>query len=51
MLVAKLAGMDKEKATKRAKELLDKMGLADRRTAYPEKLSGENVSGLLLQEH
>lgn len=40
MLVAKLAGMDKEKATKRAKELLDKMGLADRRTAYPEKLSG-----------
>ncbi|NOV03923.1 ABC transporter ATP-binding protein, partial [Paenibacillus planticolens] len=40
MIVAKLAGMDKEKAAKRAKELLDKMGLLHRRTAYPEKLSG-----------
>ncbi|OPH46596.1 hemin ABC transporter ATP-binding protein [Paenibacillus ferrarius] len=40
MVVAKLAGMDKEKAAKRAKELLDKMGLLHRRTAYPEKLSG-----------
>ncbi|MEC0266784.1 ABC transporter ATP-binding protein [Paenibacillus anseongense] len=40
MVVAKLAGMDKEKAAKRAKELLDKMGLPHRRTAYPEKLSG-----------
>jgi putative ABC transport system ATP-binding protein len=40
MLVAKLAGMDKEKAAIRVKELLDKMGLSLRRTAYPEKLSG-----------
>ncbi|MZQ86275.1 ATP-binding cassette domain-containing protein [Paenibacillus sp. 5J-6] len=40
MLVAKLAGMDKEKAAIRANELLDKMGLSLRRTAYPEKLSG-----------
>lgn len=40
ILVAKLAGMEKAKATKRAKELLDKMGLSHRRTAYPEKLSG-----------
>lgn len=40
ILVAKLAGMDKGKAANRAKELLDKMGLSLRRTAYPEKLSG-----------
>jgi putative ABC transport system ATP-binding protein len=40
VLVSKLAGMEKAKATKRAKELLDKMGLSHRRTAYPEKLSG-----------
>lgn len=40
ILVAKLAGMEKAKATKLAKELLDKMGLSHRRTAYPEKLSG-----------
>lgn len=40
VLVSKLAGMEKAKAAKRAKELLDKMGLSHRRTAYPEKLSG-----------
>lgn len=40
MLVAKLAGMEKAKAGKRAIELLDKMGLSHRRTAYPETLSG-----------
>ncbi|ARU60796.1 hemin ABC transporter ATP-binding protein [Tumebacillus avium] len=40
MLVAKLAGMEKAKAGKRAKELLDKMELAHRRTAYPDTLSG-----------
>ncbi|NOU72693.1 ATP-binding cassette domain-containing protein [Paenibacillus sp. LMG 31458] len=40
VLVSKLAGMEKVKATKRAKELLDKMGLSHRRTAYPDKLSG-----------
>ncbi|UVI33337.1 ABC transporter ATP-binding protein [Paenibacillus spongiae] len=40
ILVAKLAGMDKPKAAKRAKALLDKMGLSHRRTAYPDKLSG-----------
>ncbi|KRF30514.1 ABC transporter ATP-binding protein [Paenibacillus sp. Soil787] len=40
VLVTKLAGMEKAMATKRAKELLDKMGLSHRRTAYPEKLSG-----------
>lgn len=40
ILVAKLAGMDKTKAATRAKELLENLGLAHRRTAYPEKLSG-----------
>ncbi|MDD9267076.1 ABC transporter ATP-binding protein [Paenibacillus sp. GCM10023248] len=40
ILVAKLAGMDKAKAAKRAKELLDEVGLSHRRTAYSEKLSG-----------
>lgn len=40
VLVSKLAGMEKVKANKRAKELLDKMGLSHRRTAYPDKLSG-----------
>jgi putative ABC transport system ATP-binding protein len=40
LLVAKLAGMKKSKAAKRAKELLGKMGLSHRLHAYPEKLSG-----------
>ncbi|MFD1176699.1 ABC transporter ATP-binding protein [Paenibacillus puldeungensis] len=40
VLVAKLAGMNKTEAAKRAKELLDKMGLSHRLTAYPQKLSG-----------
>ncbi|CAM4493006.1 putative ABC transport system ATP-binding protein [Paenibacillus endophyticus] len=40
MLVAMLAEMDKAKALKRVRELLDKIGLSHRRKAYPEKLSG-----------
>ncbi|MFK4475743.1 putative ABC transport system ATP-binding protein [Paenibacillus sp. RC73] len=40
MLVAKLSGMKKAEAAKRAKDLLNKMGLSHRLNAYPEKLSG-----------
>ncbi|ACT04066.1 ABC transporter ATP-binding protein [Paenibacillus sp. JDR-2] len=40
LFVAKQGGMDKSKATVRARELLQKLGLTHRRSAYPEKLSG-----------
>lgn len=40
MLVAKLGNMDKAKANKRVRELLHKLDLEHRRSAYPEKLSG-----------
>ncbi|MCM3173023.1 ABC transporter ATP-binding protein [Paenibacillus sp. MER 99-2] len=40
ILVAKLAGVDKSEASKRAAALLDTLGLSARRTAYPDKLSG-----------
>ncbi|WJH34549.1 ABC transporter ATP-binding protein [Paenibacillus aurantius] len=40
VLVAKLAGMDPGTASKRAGELLGKLDLSHRRSAYPEKLSG-----------
>lgn len=36
----KLLGMSKEDADKKANELLDKVGLADRADAYPSQLSG-----------
>ncbi|WP_336775598.1 ABC transporter ATP-binding protein [Paenibacillus sp. MMO-58] len=40
LFVAKQGGMDKSKATGKARELLQKLGLTHRRSAYPEKLSG-----------
>lgn len=40
MLVAKLGGIDKAKATERTRELLRELGLDHRRNAYPDKLSG-----------
>ncbi|MFB9275794.1 ABC transporter ATP-binding protein [Cohnella cellulosilytica] len=40
MLVAKLGDMDKAKANERVRELLLKLGLDHRRSAYPDKLSG-----------
>ncbi|MDR6726996.1 putative ABC transport system ATP-binding protein [Paenibacillus amylolyticus] len=40
ILVAKLAGVDKSEASKRATVLLDTLALSARRTAYPDKLSG-----------
>lgn len=40
LLVAKLAGMDREQASGRAGMLLDRMGLKQRRKYYPDKLSG-----------
>lgn len=40
MVIAKLAGTDKNKAEKRVDELLDTVGLSHRRKAYAEKLSG-----------
>lgn len=40
LLVAKLAGMRKDKAVKRADRLLEALGLSHRSQAYPEKLSG-----------
>ncbi len=40
LLVAKLAGQDKNQAAKRADSLLRTLGLAHRSKAYPEKLSG-----------
>ncbi len=40
ILVAKLAGQDKNQASKRADSLLRTLGLAHRSQAYPEKLSG-----------
>ncbi|PQP82665.1 hemin ABC transporter ATP-binding protein [Paenibacillus sp. PCH8] len=40
MVVAKLAGTDKIKAEKRVDELLETVGLTQRRKAYAEKLSG-----------
>lgn len=40
LLVAKLAGMRKDKAAKRAEQLLETLGLSHRSDAYPEKLSG-----------
>ena len=36
----KLLGLSKEDATKRAMELLERVGLADRAKAYPSQLSG-----------
>lgn len=40
MLIAKLGDMDKAKANGRVRELLLKLGLDHRRSAYPERLSG-----------
>ncbi|MBB6021150.1 putative ABC transport system ATP-binding protein [Paenibacillus sp. JGP012] len=40
LVVAKLAGMDKSKAERRADELLKTVGLSHRRKAYTDKLSG-----------
>ncbi|GMK38922.1 ABC transporter ATP-binding protein [Paenibacillus sp. CCS19] len=40
MLVAKLGSMNKVKANKRIRELLHKLGLDHRGSAYPDKLSG-----------
>lgn len=40
ILVAKLAGQDKNQAAKRADSLLRTLGLVHRSQAYPEKLSG-----------
>ena len=40
MVVAKLAGMDKNKAERRAGDLLKTVGLSHRRKAYTDKLSG-----------
>ncbi|WP_435166549.1 ABC transporter ATP-binding protein [Paenibacillus glycanilyticus] len=40
LFVAKQGGVDKKQATGRARELLQKLGLTHRRSAYPEKLSG-----------
>ncbi|CDN44502.1 MULTISPECIES: ABC transporter ATP-binding protein [Paenibacillus] len=40
LLVAKLAGTPAAEASKRAKELLELLGLARRSRSYPEKLSG-----------
>lgn len=40
LLVARLAGMRKDKAVKRADRLLEALGLSHRSQAYPEKLSG-----------
>jgi putative ABC transport system ATP-binding protein len=39
-LPAELAGASGKSVTARALELLDRVGLADRQTAYPDKLSG-----------
>lgn len=39
-LVAKLAGMEKSKASLRTKELLERLGLQHRRKHYPHQLSG-----------
>ncbi|WP_058304480.1 ABC transporter ATP-binding protein [Gorillibacterium timonense] len=40
LFVGKLAGMSPSEAKARAKELLNRLGLGDRRKAYPERLSG-----------
>lgn len=40
LFVAKLAGMDKRDAKRRAGELLSRLGLESRKDYYPEKLSG-----------
>ncbi|WP_148930582.1 ABC transporter ATP-binding protein [Paenibacillus methanolicus] len=40
MLVAKLAGMEKGQARRRASALLEQLGLSHRANAYPSKLSG-----------
>ncbi|GIP19991.1 ABC transporter ATP-binding protein [Paenibacillus sp. J22TS3] len=40
LLVAKLAGTDKDKAVSRARELLERLGLQHRRRHYPHQLSG-----------
>lgn len=40
MFVAKLAGMDKREAKRRAGEMLSRLGLESRKDYYPEKLSG-----------
>ncbi|MEO3944495.1 ABC transporter ATP-binding protein [Gorillibacterium sp. CAU 1737] len=40
LYVGKLAGMRRSEASARAKLLLGQLGLAERRLAYPEKLSG-----------
>ena len=39
-LPAQLAGASRRRAKARAAELLDRMGLADQRNAYPARLSG-----------
>src|SRR3984885_3820883 len=40
LLPAQLAGASRRRARARADELLDRMGLADQRNAYPARLSG-----------
>src|ERR1700683_1847149 len=40
LLPAQLAGASRRRARARARELLDRMGLADQRNAYPARLSG-----------
>jgi putative ABC transport system ATP-binding protein len=40
LLVAKLAGMDKNEAKGRAKQLLEQLGLGSKGRYYPDKLSG-----------
>ncbi|MDO3411959.1 ABC transporter ATP-binding protein [Saccharibacillus sp. CPCC 101409] len=39
-LVAKLGGADKAQTARRASELLERLGLSERRRYYPDKLSG-----------
>ncbi|WP_223067909.1 ABC transporter ATP-binding protein [Paenibacillus caui] len=40
LFVAKLSGMDRREAQRRAGELLERLGLEKRRNYYPERLSG-----------
>lgn len=37
---ARIAGMDKKQAEEKAEELIEKVGLADRREHYPSRMSG-----------
>ena len=46
-----LAGVKKEEAEKRAKELLEMVGLPDKANAYPAQLSGARSSALPLPAH